>query len=82
MATVRKIQGPGNGSFEEVAARLQASSIEAVDTLRAALFDSSAAVRIRAAVAILNLGTIAAERRELEDRVAALEKVKWTQTRV
>ncbi|MGO9606228.1 MAG: hypothetical protein ACLQAT_23020 [Candidatus Binataceae bacterium] len=82
IARVRQIKATGNReSIEDVALRLEASGIEAVDTLRAGLFDDSAAIRLRAAVGILNLGKIAAEIGELENRVAALEKVKWTQKR-
>lgn len=61
---------------EEFLARLRAAAIDAVAVLSAGLLDSTPAIRIRAAVAILNLGTIATEIEELENRLIVLERSK------
>jgi len=76
VAILRQIKKTANSSsFEEVASRLEAAAIDAVAILHAALFDLSASTR--AAVAILNFGTISAESEKLENRVSELERVKW-----
>ncbi len=70
------IQRRRKNSFEEAMAKLIAAAPDAVTTLRAALFDPSASIRIRAAAAILNFGTIFAELKELERRLNVLERRK------
>jgi len=64
-------------NFEDAASALNTSAADAVATLRAGLFSESAATRIRAAVAILNLALITVEIRDLETRLLRVEK--WTQ---
>ena len=59
----------------EAREKLLAATIEAVATLRASLSDKSAATRITAAVAILQLGT-STEIRAIESRVTVLERKK------
>jgi len=63
-----------------VTAKLEAASHDAVATLRASLFDGSPSARVRAAVAIVSLGAIATEARNLDRRVAELERLKWKTT--
>jgi hypothetical protein len=62
--------------IDEVVAKLQAAADDAVVVLHASLFDCSAAVRIRAALAILDLGMISTMARELERRISELERLK------
>lgn len=52
---------------------LQAAAGEAVEALRAALTDEAAAVRVRAAIAILDRAMTGAELLDLHERLDALE---------
>jgi hypothetical protein len=58
--------------LSDVGAALQAAALDAVTILHACLLDSSPSIRIRAAVAILNLKS-SEEMNDLENRVRALE---------
>jgi hypothetical protein len=64
-------------SLEEIAERLQALAPDAVAVLHVSLFEGSPSTRIRAAEAILNLGTIASASRAFEIRLSELERLKW-----
>lgn len=78
----RKTRGSHNPTnFEEVTSKLEAAAADAVTVLHAALFDSSASTRIRAAVAILNFGMISEESRDLDSRLAQLERLRWKKTK-
>jgi hypothetical protein len=61
-------------NFDEVAAKLHKAAGDAVGTLHAGLFSESAATRIRAAVAILNLAITFAEINDLANRILMLEQ--------
>ena len=75
--TRTKMRRESPTNFEKVTAKLRSAAADAVTVLYASLFDSSAAVRIRAAEAILNLGAISETALELQRRVSELERVKW-----
>jgi hypothetical protein len=62
---------------DEVVTKLQAAADDAVAVLHASLFDRSAAISIRAALAILDLGIISTAAGELERRISELERLKW-----
>ena len=74
---------PGPAKFGAAGRRIRAlrrpgiiycATTAAVETLRAALSDSSSAVRVRAAIAILQLGTELGEVTDLSNRLAQLEQ--------
>ena len=75
MPNNKRQDSPSN--FTEIAAKLEAAADDAIAALHSDLFDSSAAIRIRAAVAILTFGSFSTEAIELERRVRELERVKW-----
>ncbi len=66
-----------SANFEKVLAKLEDAAVDAVAALHASLFDCSASVRVRAAVAILSFGIISTEARDLDSRVAEFERLKW-----
>ena len=72
---------PHSHGGEEVAATLEAATGDAVAILHAGLFEGPPSTRIRAAVAILNFGAIAAENRDLDRRITELERVKWKKSK-
>jgi hypothetical protein len=59
--------------FAEAVHKLQAASVDAADTLHRALSDPSP-VRVRSAIAILELGRDLAEMVDLNERVGRLER--------
>ncbi len=79
----KRAQGPAKSgaadqnSIEFVTTKLQAVAKDAVATLHAGLFNPSPSVRIRAALAILNLGKDFEKISDLESRLSALERRKW-----
>ena len=62
--------------FDDAVGYLRAAGIEAVAALRQALTDPSGSVRVRAAVAILEMGMNAGE---LSDLAARLERLEQTE---
>jgi hypothetical protein len=60
-------------ALEQAMGALSAATAEAVETLRACLGAEGEAVRVRAAVAILDHALRGAETQDLEERIAALE---------
>jgi hypothetical protein len=70
------VHRPLRNGIDEVVAKLQAAAEDAVAVLYASLFDCSAAVRLRAALAIQELGTISTTARLLEHRIGELERLK------
>ena len=61
-------------AFRTAIGQLQAASLEAVAALRAALTDEHGSTRVRAAIAILELGRDLGGLDEISERIAALEQ--------
>jgi transposase-like protein len=61
-------------TFRDAIGSLRVATIQAVETLRSALNDPSSSIRVRAAVAILELGAELGEIGDLSSRLSRLEQ--------